>query len=188
MTTATTEPQPAIFNVGGPLQARPIPRPNLADAAEDRLRTLIMERVLRPGELLDVRELAESLQISRTPLLTAIDRLEIDGLVDRRGRHNARFIVAESTPDEAEAAQQALRDLMSNIVAPADRAAADALDALSAEPDGARTNQVRHQLAAICDRAENRALAETIRRSLDGLIHLAVHPHAHATFDAEHIA
>lgn len=57
-------------------------RPSLRDTAYDSIRKLIVTCELRPGQPLTVTELAESLAIGRTPVIQAIDRLAVDGLVD----------------------------------------------------------------------------------------------------------
>jgi GntR family transcriptional repressor for pyruvate dehydrogenase complex len=60
-------------------QIRPIP---LANAIADRLQTMILEGVLRPGEkLLPERELAGTLDVSRPSLRQALDLLEAKGLL-----------------------------------------------------------------------------------------------------------
>lgn len=57
-------------------------RVSLRDTAYDAIRKLIVTCELRPGQPLTVTELAESLEIGRTPVIQAIDRLAVDGLVD----------------------------------------------------------------------------------------------------------
>lgn len=50
--------------------------------AAQRLRTLIVEGGIAPGEKLNERELAERLQVSRTPLREALKLLTAEGLVE----------------------------------------------------------------------------------------------------------
>jgi len=107
--TAAAVTRPTLTGADGGSIA--VTRPNLADVAEDRLRTLILGRVLVPGERIDVHEFAMTLRVSHTPLLTAIDRLLLEGLIGRRGRHNARFIGAESDAEQAHAALATLNTL-----------------------------------------------------------------------------
>jgi DNA-binding GntR family transcriptional regulator len=59
-----------------------IPRPVLHQEVAVRLRQRIVEGHLAPGAKLNERELAESLQVSRTPLREAIKMLAAEGLVD----------------------------------------------------------------------------------------------------------
>lgn len=54
----------------------------LHDLAASRLRTLLVEGRIAPGAKLNERELAEALNISRTPLREAIKMLASEGLVD----------------------------------------------------------------------------------------------------------
>ncbi|MEQ8445197.1 MAG: GntR family transcriptional regulator [Pelagibacterium sp.] len=57
-------------------------RVSLRDTAYDEIRKLIVTCELRPGQPLTVTDLAEALNIGRTPVIQAIDRLAVDGLVD----------------------------------------------------------------------------------------------------------
>lgn len=59
----------------------PIPRRPLHEQAIDRLRDLIVQGELAPGERLNERLLCERLGISRTPLREAIKLLATEGLV-----------------------------------------------------------------------------------------------------------
>lgn len=56
--------------------------PNLHEATFQQLRTLLVEGKIAPGCKLNERELAESLNVSRTPIREAIRRLAADGLVE----------------------------------------------------------------------------------------------------------
>jgi DNA-binding GntR family transcriptional regulator len=60
----------------------PISRRPLHEETVDRLRDLIVQGRLRPGERLNERVLCEQLGISRTPLREAIKLLATEGLVD----------------------------------------------------------------------------------------------------------
>ncbi|GAB5491980.1 MAG: hypothetical protein Phog2KO_21950 [Phototrophicaceae bacterium] len=64
----------------------PIEATNLSDAVYEQLRDLIIGQSFVPGQRLDLTELEDSLQVSRTPLKTALKRLEIEGLVDIQAR------------------------------------------------------------------------------------------------------
>lgn len=55
---------------------------NLHEAIFQKLRLLIVEGKIAPGSKLNERELAESLNVSRTPIREAIRRLAADGLVE----------------------------------------------------------------------------------------------------------
>lgn len=62
-----------------------------------RLRDAILKLELRPGVVLDEADLAEKMQVSRTPVREAIIHLISDGLVQRHGR---KAIVATMDFDE----------------------------------------------------------------------------------------
>jgi GntR family transcriptional repressor for pyruvate dehydrogenase complex len=73
-------------------QIRPVP---LADIIAQRIQTMILEGVLRPGErLTPERELAEKLGVSRPSLRAALTRLEQKGLLvtTKSGTVVARFL------------------------------------------------------------------------------------------------
>ena len=73
-------------------QIRPVP---LADIIAQRIQTMILEGILRPGErLAPERELAEKLGVSRPSLRTALARLEQKGLLitGKSGTVVARFL------------------------------------------------------------------------------------------------
>ena len=55
---------------------------NLHEAAFQKLRSLLVEGDISPGSKLNERELAERLNVSRTPIREAIKRLAADGLVE----------------------------------------------------------------------------------------------------------
>lgn len=58
----------------------------LKDRVYDILKQHIIERQVGPGEQLDLNQLAESMGVSRSPILDALTRLESEGLVIRRNR------------------------------------------------------------------------------------------------------
>jgi DNA-binding GntR family transcriptional regulator len=55
---------------------------NLHESAFQKLRSLLVEGDISPGSKLNERELAERLNVSRTPIREAIKRLAADGLVE----------------------------------------------------------------------------------------------------------
>src|SRR6187551_2609008 len=60
----------------------PIPRAALHEQVALRLRQMLVENRILPGAKLNERELAEVLQVSRTPLREAIKMLAAEGLVE----------------------------------------------------------------------------------------------------------
>ena len=66
----------------------PLDIPNLNEAVYHTLREAILRYDFSPGQRLDLTELEDRLQVSRTPLKNALTRLEVEGLVEvhpRRG-------------------------------------------------------------------------------------------------------
>jgi DNA-binding GntR family transcriptional regulator len=55
----------------------------------EQLRDWIVHGRLGPGDAVDQERLAESLRVSRMPLRQALQRLESDGLIERRPHHTA---------------------------------------------------------------------------------------------------
>jgi DNA-binding GntR family transcriptional regulator len=70
---------------------------SLANSAYERIRAAILKGELRPNERLVETELAERLNVSRTPLRESLTRLASDGLVISRRR---AWIVRDYTPQE----------------------------------------------------------------------------------------
>jgi DNA-binding GntR family transcriptional regulator len=71
---------------------------NMADDVRDRLEEEINQGVLRPGHLLDERQLAERFGVSRTPIREAILQLAAQGLVrsiPRSGVYVSRMSIKE---------------------------------------------------------------------------------------------
>ena len=73
----------------------------LIDSVYERLRDLIISNVLRGGQKLVDRDLAERLGVSRTPVREALGRLTMMGLVEARTRRGyyVRQYTAEQTTD-----------------------------------------------------------------------------------------
>ncbi|MBP1933560.1 GntR family transcriptional regulator [Ammoniphilus resinae] len=65
----------------------------LKEKAYYEIRKLILNGVLKPGEFLTERELVERLKMSRTPIRSAMERLEAEGLINNSP--NKGPIVAE---------------------------------------------------------------------------------------------
>lgn len=70
----------------------------LIDSVYARLRDMILANVLRPGQKLVDRDLAEQLGVSRTPVREALGRLAMMGLVEARSRRG--YYVRQYSADE----------------------------------------------------------------------------------------
>ena len=77
-----------------------IKRPTLHEELVERLRDLVVEDALKPGEKVPEKELCESFGVSRTPLREALKVLASEGLVVLQANRGAR--VAEVTRQEIE--------------------------------------------------------------------------------------
>ncbi|MDB5941258.1 MAG: GntR family transcriptional regulator [Ramlibacter sp.] len=75
-----------------------IPRASLHEQVAQRLRQMLVENQIAPGAKLNERELAEVLQVSRTPLREAIKMLAAEGLVELLPNRGA--IAVELTEDD----------------------------------------------------------------------------------------
>ena len=62
-------------------RSRPAVRPTLANRAYDDLKALFQDGTYAPGDFLTEGELARRLRMSKTPVRTALTRLEMDGFV-----------------------------------------------------------------------------------------------------------
>jgi DNA-binding GntR family transcriptional regulator len=82
--------------------AHPIPLrgTSLHDGVAGRLRSMVFDRLLRPGEWVDEKALAEQWQISRTPLREALKVLAAEGLMELVPHRGCRVI--ELTDDDAD--------------------------------------------------------------------------------------
>ena len=78
--TPPAGPQPADTSLLPPAPA--ISRPRLHDEVTARLRDLIVENQLRPGERVPELEIAARLGVSRTPIREALKVLAAEGLVE----------------------------------------------------------------------------------------------------------
>jgi DNA-binding GntR family transcriptional regulator len=77
-----------------------IHRPTLHEELVERLRNLVIEDVLKPGEKVPEKDLCEAFGVSRTPLREALKVLASEGLVVLQANRGAR--VATVTREELE--------------------------------------------------------------------------------------
>jgi DNA-binding GntR family transcriptional regulator len=88
----------AVSTIGFPT---PIRGASLHDQVAERLRAMLFERQLAPGEYIDEKALAAQWQISRTPLREALKVLAAEGLVELVPGRGSRVITL--TDDDADA-------------------------------------------------------------------------------------
>ena len=147
-----------------------------AELAYKRLREGIRSGDFRPGQRLREIELAERLQVSRTPIREAIRRLASDGLVEgapSRGmmiisldKKQVRELYALREALEGTAARMAAQHASSAEIA-AMHDLLDAEAAVKAPGEIARLNQLFHQ--TIRDAAHNRYLSQALVQLSDSL-------------------
>jgi DNA-binding GntR family transcriptional regulator len=70
----------------------PLRGTSLHDGVAARLRTMVFERELAPGEWIDEKALAEAWQVSRTPLREALKVLAAEGLVELVPHRGCRVV------------------------------------------------------------------------------------------------
>jgi DNA-binding GntR family transcriptional regulator len=121
----------------------------LADSAYDRLRDSIVTLRLAPGAPLTELDLCRRLRISRTPVRTALLRLQQEGLVTG-GRGQGRVSVAPLTADD-------MRELFL-MVGVLDGVAAR----LAAELEGPRRRAVADEAAALNERLRELSAANDL--------------------------
>jgi len=86
------------MSIGDMAPVESLSRPALAVELTDRLRSMIMEGELKPGEKIPERMLTERFGVSRTPVREAVKVLAAEGLVvlvQNRGAVVSRLTVAE---------------------------------------------------------------------------------------------
>lgn len=133
-----------------PVDAPPIRTALLRDTVHDRLRDLIVEGTLAPGEVVRDTELAARLGVSRTPVREALLRLGESGLV--RAAPGRSTVVAEI--DLAE-----VREAHAVVVAMHRLAVAESVARLTADDLDRMRAANRRFAAAIADRDTVAALA-----------------------------
>lgn len=154
----------------------PIARRPLAEALADRLRDMIVEGDLPPGERISERALCERFAVSRTPLREALKVLAREGLVTLTQHRGAA--VAALTMDDLEEAfpiMAALEALTGELAAAraseteitAVALLAETMEAAWAARDRARYLGLNDDFhAALSEAARNPSLAE-MKRALD---------------------
>lgn len=84
------------------MEPQPVDRRVLADQAYERLRGLILDRVIEPESWMRIDVLARDLRVSQTPIREALARLESDGLVAKQenGRYRTEPLLTRSSFDQ----------------------------------------------------------------------------------------
>ena len=127
--------------------AEPIPLrgTSLHDGVAARLRAMVFDRALAPGEFIDEKALAEAWQVSRTPLREALKVLAAEGLVELVPHRGCRVIELSDADGDALFPVMALLE---------GRCAFEAASKATAEE--------LHQLRRLHDELEHHAAAQDI--------------------------
>lgn len=172
---------------------------NLAESTYTRLRDEILSGFLRPNEMLVEEELAERLDVSRTPIRESLQRLARDGLIIS---HRRRWMVYEHSFEEIRQIYE-IRAALEGCAArlAAERATPEQIDALSTlartridddSPDEVMVQRNERFHEAITSAAGNPRLAELIRRNLVYYFNRRLAPHYHGDAlqdsQAQHVA
>lgn len=107
-----------LDSLGGlPMKLTKVKLERASDAVFNILRESILDQTFRPGERLNVRMLAEKLDVSLTPVKIAITRLVVEGLIELRPRSGT--YVSSLSPGDIEdtlAVRRALERLAAETV------------------------------------------------------------------------
>ncbi len=100
-------------------QLAPEPRPlSLSESAYNKIRGAILYGEFQPGERFSVVALAQTLEMSRSPVRVAVQRLESEGLLEDLGNG---FVVADLAPQalfDSMAVREVLEGLAAELAAP----------------------------------------------------------------------
>lgn len=151
----------------------------LIDSVYARLRDMILANVLRAGQKLVDRDLAEQLGVSRTPVREALGRLAMIGLVEARSRRGyyVRQYTADDVSDlyefrrilEVNAARMAAKNARPEHITAFERILKD-LDRLESDDPTNRTRSVELDLEihnTIARASGNASLQEAIENLMD---------------------
>ncbi len=153
------------------IAAHPVQRVSIADQTYQLVRDSIVEGVCSPGELLDVEDIALVTGASRTPVLSALERLHQVGLADRK----YRYFVVKPTAHDAELAVVTLNVLVSELTddESARRAVREAVARLDDASGKAEFGAAHERITALCRSSPNHVLAEIVEHRLDSLLYRA---------------
>ncbi|MEQ8505213.1 MAG: GntR family transcriptional regulator [Rhodospirillales bacterium] len=142
----------------------PIPRTSLHDTIVNRVRTMVYDGDLKPGEKVPERMLCETLGISRTPLREALKVLASEGVLELLPNRGAR--VASLTAEDV--------DEMFPVMGALEALAGELACANATEADLAELRALHYQMALHHTRGE-RAEYFAINQKIHEMIMRAAH-------------
>jgi DNA-binding GntR family transcriptional regulator len=165
-----------MAEISGVAGRRAVPTAGLADGVYERLRSAIVRGELRPNERLVEADLADWLEVSRTPVRECLQRLAGERLVANRRRG---WIVQEHSTDdirEIYGVRAALEGYAAQLAArQASRDQVERIMALARIDPATYADQPRHGFVeynqqfhdSVVEACGNSRLAEAIRRSTE---------------------
>ena len=140
--------------------------PPLAERVAARLRDLIVQDELKPGERIRERELAERLAVSRTPLREALKGLAAEGLVELSPNRSAT--VANPEPQE-------IRDLL-EVMGGIEGLAGELAAARARDEEIAEIRALHHEMLAAWARKDRLAYFKVNQAIHGAIVSAAANP------------
>jgi DNA-binding GntR family transcriptional regulator len=95
-----------------------IPRINVSEAAYSAVKQVLLSSAYEPGERVDIEQLCKDLGVSRTPVFDALNRLEVEGLVEIIPRRGVYLVMlSEEKASELYVAREALEAVVTKLAA-----------------------------------------------------------------------
>ncbi|WP_281279607.1 GntR family transcriptional regulator [Pararhodobacter zhoushanensis] len=157
----------AVLGGAADTASPPARRISLRDQAYETIKQQIVRCELRPGEAITVTDVANALNLGRTPVIQAIDRLAVDGLVEVMPRKGV-VVSPVSMNDFVEIVE--MRALNEGQAArwAAERASPVAVERMAANVEATWTAAKRGALEDMidCDREFHRMLSGAARNAI----------------------
>ena len=173
----TTEPEP---EGGSEVGATPPPdrrQQTRAEIVAGRLRDMIAQNVLQPGDRIRERAIGEALQVSRTPMREALRILAAERLVELLPNRGA--VVCDPSPRE-------IRDLLA-VLAALEALAGEQAAAAATDAEIAEIRALHFEMLAAFERQDRLAyfkLNQAIHRAIVAAAHNAPLAELHAQLNA----
>jgi DNA-binding GntR family transcriptional regulator len=95
-----------------------IPRINVSEAAYSAVKQVLLSNMYAPGDRVDIEQLCKDLEVSRTPVFDALNRLEVEGLVEIVPRRGVYLVtLSEEKASELYVAREALETMVTRLAA-----------------------------------------------------------------------
>lgn len=95
-----------------------IPRLNVSEAAYSAVKQILLSSRYSPGQRIDIEDLCRSLEVSRTPVVEALNRLKAEGMVEIIPRKGAYLVtLSMEKAQELYTVREALEAMASRLAA-----------------------------------------------------------------------